>query len=148
MPGKKMINMLPLMLLPLFFVSHVALAKQPKLPEHPDGHEPIIKDREPNWEAAAYSCPLSIQIKTGEHKFSGYYAYLYFEESGSWSILRAEPQVNIHYRFSSPKQMQPYIFCQYEKTDMTIIIHAKDAIACGGNGVCWTSDPYTGKKKP
>jgi hypothetical protein len=41
-----------------------------------------------------------------------------------------------------------YIYCRYEKIDMEIIIHAKDAIACGGKGVCWTTDPYTGKKKP
>jgi len=142
--------MFPLILAPFLLVSHVAFAQQPVSPEPYDEYEQVIEDPEPNWETVEYSCPLSIKTRTGEHKFRGYRAFDYSTKYGTWARLKEEPAVNIHHRFDS-KRWEPYIFCNYENTDTEIIIHAKDAIACGAGGkpwraVCWTTDPYAGKK--
>jgi len=98
--------MFPWILASLLLVSHVAFAKQPKSPRHYDGYEPIVQDPEPNWESAAYVCPLSIKLKTGEYKFRNYYVYDYDTKDGRWYFLPPEPAVNIHYsRFENGEQL-------------------------------------------
>jgi hypothetical protein len=67
------------------------------------------------------------------------------EEGSVWYHLKPESRKNIQFRFMPPKE-QAYIFCHYEGVSTEIIIHAKDAVACGSKGVCWTTDPYAGKK--
>jgi len=123
--------------------AQTVFAQQP--PEQYDGYEPIIEDPEPNWNMAKYSCPLSIKTGNGEHKFLSYSAAGGMAENGLWYILKPASRKHIQYESMLSKE-QPFVFCRYENIEMEIIINANDAVACGGKGVCWTTDPYAGKK--
>ena len=125
-----------LWLLPLCITTQVAFACDDK----------VVEDAEPNWSTAKYSCPLSIKTENEEHKFISYSAASGMNENGLWYILKPVSRKHIQHEFMLSKE-QAYIFCRYGGLDTEIIIHAKDAIACGGKGVCWTTDPYAGKKK-
>lgn len=130
---------------PLCLAVHSGYTEQEYDGSKYDGYEAIEIDPEPNWNTVAYSCPLSIKTEKGEHKFRAFSAFYKFENNSVWYQLKPMPIKNIRFKFMPPKE-QAYIFCHYEGVSTEIIIHAKNAVACGGTGVCWTTDPYAGKK--
>jgi hypothetical protein len=135
----------------LCLAAHLSYAEQEYDGSKYDGYEPIEIDPEPNWSTTEYFCPLSIKTMKGEHKFKGYSAYSMYEDDGRWYHLKPMSRKNIQYNFMPPKE-QAYIFCHYEGVSTEIIIHAKDATACGftenpSRAVCWKTDPYAGEKQ-
>ena len=106
----------------------------------------IEQDPEPNWETAMYSCPVSIETTKGKHSLSRF-GVAKIKNDVQYE-LAPEPRKHVYFR-----QLEPYnvfLVCKYGQ-EIEILVHAKDAVACGGNGepghlVCWTTDPYAGKK--
>ncbi|MDR0564702.1 MAG: hypothetical protein LBG78_07205 [Azoarcus sp.] len=127
--------------LPFCFVVQAAFAEY-----DPGAYIEIEADPEPNWETAAYSCPESVVTAKGNLPLSSF--GMYDVENDALYELVPEHRKYVYYR-----QLQNYniqLLCQYgQKLEM--LIRAKDTVACGGNGtpghlVCWTTDPYAGKK--
>ena len=113
-----------------------------------DGYEPIVVDPEPNWETAAYTCPLSIKTEKGEFKLLQYSIYdaRNYAPRESWALQKPAPRKYLRYR-SYDSRDHIHMVCEYEGIKAEFIIYAKDATACGGGGkppriACWTTDPY------
>ncbi|MDR2925217.1 MAG: hypothetical protein LBU76_04615 [Azoarcus sp.] len=136
--------------MPLCLAASVSYAEQEYDGSKYDGYEPIEIDPEPNWSTAAYSCPLSIKTMKGEHRFSHYSVYDVI--TTNWALLKPMRVKHIPHRFGKGWNYNIYLVCEYKGSDTEVIIHAKDAIACGIRveplrAVCWTTDPYANGEK-
>jgi hypothetical protein len=123
----------------------ICLATQIASAKEPGDYDVIIEDPEPNWNAVAYKCPISIKTEMGENQLESYSAYSSIL-GDIWGQLKPEARKNIQFNFTPPDE-QAYVFCRYKGIDTEFIIHAKDAVACGRNGSCWKTDPYAGIKQ-
>jgi len=136
------------MLRKLLYAVPLCLATQMAFAEYDLGVRPKIeKDPEPNWETAAYSCPLSIKTAKGEFNFSGARV---LRAGNPLAELAPEPYEHIQFRFRSTKEID--VVCEYEGFNTGFVMRLKGVTACGGNEkpffvACWTTDPYAGKKK-
>ena len=103
-------------------------------------------DPEPNWETAVYSCPMSVKTLKGEYSLSMF--SVFDVKANDWYELAPEQRKHVYYRHLENDDI--YLVCKYGG-ETEILVRAKDAVACGGNGkpghlVCWTTDPYATKK--
>jgi len=127
----------------LCLMAQVGVAGYPKYPGEITEKE---KNAEPNWEAAEYVCPKTVTSKKGKHIFLGAGVYGYSLRYGKWNYIVPEPREHVQFRFE-PKKEQAYLACNYHGLNTSLMIEAKDAIACDNvKGMCWKTDPYAGKK--
>ncbi|MDR0701011.1 MAG: hypothetical protein LBF61_01145, partial [Azoarcus sp.] len=96
---------------------------------------------------AAYTCPESIKTAKGEFGLSGYNVTLAYQPT---AFLRAEPVKYVLFNFGRPESLD--VICEYKGFGNAFILRISGVRACGRNDkpsspfVCWTTDPYAGKK--
>jgi len=136
------------MLRELLYIVPLCLVMQTAFAEHDPGlHTEIVVDPEPNWETATYACPLSIKTTKGEFRFNGARV---FHAGDPLAELRGAPKKYIPFRFQETEEID--IACGYEGFNTTLIMQLTGLTACGGSDkpflrmVCWTTDPYAGRK--
>jgi hypothetical protein len=96
-----------------------------------------------------YSCPLSVKTIEGTLVFEDF--YVLDNSRGELAPLAPMPARNIQYTFLLIQEYDPYLLCTYGKRAIEIIVRVTGATACGlattpRRAVCWTTDPYEGKK--
>jgi hypothetical protein len=131
----------------LLFAMPLCFAVQVVFSEHnPGADTEITSDPEPNWNSAAYTCPLSVKTVNGEFRYRGFQI---FHTGRPLAQLAPAPRKHIFFTFDRTEKID--MVCGYEGLENRLVIQAKGLTACGAGGeplraACWTTDPYAGKK--